>query len=153
MYRVWIGSAVLAIILMSGLNQRSHADDQADIAALAAKIKAVDRFGKGHLEASSAVAELSNLPPSSIPIMLQEMRGCSPLAANWFRAAIESSSQSDPKAVPTSVLKDFLAETANDPYARSLAFDLIVEQTPGQGPGLIETFLLDPCLELRFMAV
>ena len=81
MYRVWIGSTVLAIILMSGLNQRSHADDQADIAALAAKIKAVDRFGKGHLEASSAVAELSNLPPSRIPIMLQEMRGCSPLAA------------------------------------------------------------------------
>lgn len=153
MYRVWIGSAVLAIILMSGLNQRSHADDQTDIAALAAKIKAVDRFGKGHLEASSAVAKLSNLPPSSIPIILQEMRGCSPLAANWFRAAIESSSQSDPKAVPTSVLKDFLAETTNDPYARSLAFDLIVEQTPDQRSGLIETFLLDPCMELRFMAV
>jgi ribosomal protein L29/type II secretory pathway pseudopilin PulG len=153
MYRGWIGSVAVSMAIYLGVPTWSPAQDQDQISALAAKVKAVDRFGKGHREASAAVAQLSQLPPSTIPVVLQEMQGCSPLAANWFRAAVESSSQSDPDALPLNILRDFLSDTSNDPYARSLAFDLIIEQTPESREDLVGTFLVDPCLELRFMAV
>jgi hypothetical protein len=153
MNRGWIGSFAIAMAVFVSVPSWSPAQDLDQIASLAAKVKAVDRFGQGNREASAAVAQLSKLPPSMIPVVLREMRGCSPLAANWFRAAVESSSQSDPEALPLKVLQDFLSDPSNDPYARSLAFDLIVEQTPETRESLVETFLLDPCLELRFMAV
>ena len=126
---------------------------QDSVAKDAAIIKSVDRFAKGNAAAIEAVNRLSALPPSEIPAMLQQMQGCTPLTANWFRAAIEASHQSDPKALPTERIKGFLKDTSNDSFARSLAFDLIVANEPESRADLIATFMEDPCLELRFLAV
>ena len=153
MGRGWIVLLGLAILVALVQPKIGSAEDQVQIAAWAAKVKAVDRFGKGHREASEAVGKLSALPASEIPMVLQAMRGCSPLSANWFRAAVESSSQSDPGAVPVGRLEAFLAETTNDRFARSLAFDLIVANQPDRRDSLIAGFLNDPCLELRYLAV
>ena len=100
MYRGWIRSVAMAMAVFVSVPTWSSAQDRDQIAALAAKVKALGRFGKGNREASAAVAQLSKLSPSTITIVLQEMRGCTPLSANCFRAAVVSSSQSDPEALP-----------------------------------------------------
>lgn len=124
-----------------------------DIAASAAAIKRVERFGVGNIEASKAVQSLSDLPASRLPELLSSMAGSSPLAANYFRAAAEASAESDPNAVPVNELTAFLLDRSNDPYARSLAFDLVTDRMPERRSELIATFNDDPCLELRFMAI
>ncbi|MEZ6108581.1 MAG: hypothetical protein R3B96_21475 [Pirellulaceae bacterium] len=131
----------------------SSAQDSVDIPSQAAVIKQVDRFGEGNVEASRAVRALSNVPASRLPEVLTAMNGASPLSANWFRAAVEAIADRDPQAVPVPELLGFLRDRSNGPYARGLAFDLVVDREPDSREALIETFLDDPCLELRYMAI
>jgi len=142
-----LGSLALTL-LGSGL-----AAQESDLGGALARIKQVDRLGAGHADATAAVAELSHLPASRIPEMLRGFAGANPLAANWLRAAVEASAERDPAGVPVDTLTGFLDDRTQDTRARSLAFDLIVAARPETKEPWIDSFINDPCLELRYMAI
>lgn len=147
--RIALGAACLALL---GGNLHLVAQEP-DLGAAIARIKQVDRFGAGHAEATAAVAELSRQPASRIPEMLRGFAGTNPLSANWLRAAIEASAERDPSGLPVETLTSLLQDRTQDSRARSVAFDLIVAARPDSKETWIESFLDDPCLELRFMAI
>lgn len=154
----YLGLVAVFLLSQAGVslplaNQAMAWQENIDIASAAAAIKQVDRFGVGNVEASKGVQSLSNLPASRLPELLGAMTGTSPLAANWFRAAAEAAAERDPNAVPVNELTNFLLERSNDPYARSLAFDLVTDRKPELREQLIDQFMDDPCLELRYMAI
>jgi hypothetical protein len=80
------------------------------------------------------------------------MKGVSPLAANWLRAAVDTIA-SRSKDLPEKELLEFISDHQQDTRARRLAFELIQKTNPKKADTLIPRFLNDPSTELRREAV
>lgn len=114
-------------------------------------VKRVGPEGKGHEAAIQAMSMLSKQPADSIPQLLEGMNGANRLAVNWLRSAVESAA--DKGNLPLAEIKSFLEKKDNSPFARRLAFELIVAASPEQKKAMLLEMLDDPSLEIRRDAV
>lgn len=129
------------------------ADEVSD--AIAA-IRRVGPQGEGHREASIAWNTLAQADAERLPEILAGLNETGPLAANWLRPAFETIAQRELDAggqLPLDALEAFLADQQNDPHARRLSFEWIVQLRPSRREPLLATMLNDPSLELRREAV
>ena len=115
-------------------------------------IRAVGSEGQGNAAAAQALKKLAQADAAAIPAILNAMNGANPLAANWLRAAVDTIAARE-KKLPLKGLNQFLANKANNPRARRLAFELIQGTAPDAAEKLIPTMLNDPSVELRRDAV
>ncbi len=119
-------------------------------------IRAVGPEGKGNAEASAAWKNISNANSSALLPILQSMNGANELALNWLRAAVDTIAARELAAgrkLPVSDLERFLTDTKNNPQARRLAYELIVQANPGAADRLLSGMMDDPGRELRREAV
>jgi hypothetical protein len=127
-----------------------------ELAGPLAQIRGVQPKGEGHREAIAAWQTVSQLPAARLPDVLAGMDGGSDLSANWIRAAADAIAQRETAAgikLPIAELEKFLADTNHSPRARQAAFELIVSSDPAAETRLIPSFLNDPSMELRRLAV
>ena len=125
---------------------------RADEAGVVAAIRAVGREGAGNEAAAAAWKELARSDAGRLPAILAAMDGANPLAANWLATAVDAVA-SRASALPLAELRGFLADTAHDPHARRLAFELIRDRDPAAAETLVAGMLDDPSGELRRDAV
>jgi len=125
---------------------------RADEAGAVAAIRAVGREGAGNEAAAAAWKELARSDAGRLPAILAAMDGANPLAANWLATAVDAVA-SRASALPLAELRGFLADTAHDPHARRLAFELIRDRDPAAAETLVAGMLDDPSGELRRDAV
>ncbi|SVE58285.1 uncharacterized protein METZ01_LOCUS511139, partial [marine metagenome] len=115
-------------------------------------IRAVGTEGRGNAAASKAWKTLSQAEANALPQILRSMKGASPLAANWFRASVDTIA-SRSKDLPVTELVNFIKDHQQDPLARRLAFELIQSADPNRAEKLIPGLINDPSVELRREAV
>lgn len=128
----------------------------AEPSALIKTIQAVDRKGQGAVAAGRAVAQLARGEAKTIPGILTAFSGSNPLAVNYLRSAVETITDRTLKAgqpLPAKSLEAFIKERGNDPRARRLAYDLLVQVDKKATARLIPGMLLDPSPEFRRDAV
>ncbi len=119
-------------------------------------VRAVGPHGQGHQEAAAALSRLVQIDVAELPRLLAAMDGANPLAANWFRAAVETVAERAARrgeALPAKELERFILQTDHAPRARRLAYELLIGQDPEAEQRLIPGMMDDPSLELRRDAV
>ena len=138
-----LASAYLACVT------NTHADDIDDAIRV---IQSVEKFGEGNAEATKAMQTLNQAKPSDVPKLLDAINDSNPLAKNWIRSAIESALTSE-GAKPESEIKTYFENKQNDPLGRLLAFELLTESNDELAQKMIPTFVEDPSLPLRRLAI
>jgi hypothetical protein len=142
----------LAMLLASPI---VRADEQ--VAALIEQVQSVGAEGQGNEAAQKAWKSLGQQSPQALPDILAGFSGANELAINWLAAAVEQIAQralrENPEAFPKADLEAFLMDQANEPRARRLAYELILEADPDARERLIPQMLHDPSVELRRDAV
>ncbi|HYF37841.1 MAG TPA: hypothetical protein VD994_21240 [Prosthecobacter sp.] len=123
----------------------------ADLQSAIAKVRSVDREGRGNEAASAAWQTIAQAEPNALPQVLAGMNGANPLAENWLRAAVSAIADRAlaSNATPVAAIRTFLQDTRNSPGARVVAFDLIQAAAPKEAEALTPTLLDDPSAELR----
>lgn len=109
--------------------------------------------GRGNESASLAWKKIANLPPSSIPKLLHAMNQANELGDNWIRAAISKITERPNVSLPINKIISFLNDQKNDGDSRQQAFYIIQTYQPERANELIPTFINDPVLSLRRVAV
>lgn len=152
--RIGRWAAVLLVVGAVGEQGLSQADENID--QLTKTIRSVEPKGVGHREAIAAWSELAKSEVADLPRVLAGMDGADDLAANWIRAAAETIAQraaGQKQSLPLDALETFLADTEHSPRGRQAAFEMIVAEQPAARERLVPTFLNDPSMELRRLAV
>jgi hypothetical protein len=140
-------------LLVSLILMTSSVAAAADLQPALAKLRAVGPKGEGHKEATAAWKIVAAAPVDQLTDVLAAMDGANPLAENWLRSAVESIAQRHRDQLPKKQLEQFLADSANAPRARRLAYELIAAIDAGAEQRLIPGLINDPSLELRRDAV
>lgn len=120
------------------------------------KLLAVDREGKGNVEAAKAWRDLAATRPKHLTDVLAGLDHAGPLAANWIALAAETIAQraeENGQALPGDQLKRFVLDTTHAPRARRLAFEWLGRADRDTAQALLPEFLHDPSPELRREAV
>jgi hypothetical protein len=128
----------------------------ADLSSQLNLIRSVSREGQGNEAATEAVRTLSAVSANDLPQILAGFEGASPLAANYLRNVVETVAARQLSAknpLPAQQLEDFVQTRTNDPRARRLAFEVLVQVDSTAGDRLIPEMLLDPSPEFRRDAV
>lgn len=128
----------------------------ADVKPLIQRLKSVGPEGAGSGDAKAAWAELARQDNSAILPIMVALDDASPQAANWLRSALDAIIERERTAkrpLPVAELKQFLADSSHHGRARRLAFELVTHGDPAVAKAMLQTFLNDPSLELRFEAV
>jgi len=128
----------------------------ADLASAIEALRRVGPEGRGHAAAAAAWSSLSQSDASHLTALLSAMDGAGDLPRNWLFTAANAIVDRSLKAgtpLPLPSLADFLLNTAHDPRARRLAFDLIARADTALAEVLIPGLLDDPSTELRREAV
>lgn len=127
------------------------------LAPLIATLRAVDREGKGNVEATQAWADLTaRATVDQLPVVLAGMDGASPLAINWLRSAVDAIAERQLQHaghLPIAALEKFLGLRQHDQRARRLAYEWIARDDSRAPARWIPKMLDDPSLELRRDAV
>jgi hypothetical protein len=127
-----------------------------EVGPLAAHIKAVGKEGRGSEEAARAWKELTRRGPDALVAILAEMDGCSPVPANYLRAAVDAIAErtlAAGKPLPADRLEAFLRDRRHDGAPRRLAYDWLVRVDATAPKRLLPGMLDDPGAELRRDAV
>jgi hypothetical protein len=142
-------SALLSLVLLiEGVSTALGAGLDAELL----KVRAIGPRGEGHEQAIEAIRKVSQAELDQLIEILDAMKAANPLARNWLRSAAERVVQRGDNAkqsMPTTQLVDFLRNTANDPHARRLAYEILVAHDAGFAGKWNMRFLDDPSLELR----
>jgi hypothetical protein len=119
-----------------------------EVARLIARIRAVGAQGAGSVEARAARDKLAGAGPDVLPALLVGMDTPDTVAANWLRTAFDEivtrTMESDPTALPTDKLQQFLLDPQRQGRARRLALEVLTKldvATPGR---IIPSLLDDP---------
>ena len=119
---------------------------------LVATLKSVGPEGKGNVEATRALRELSQADAKILPVILRGFSGAGPVAANWIRNAFETIADREIKAsgeLPRRELEEFIRDEKQNPRARRLAFEWLAKVDESAPDRLIPGMLHDPSRELR----
>ena len=141
----------VAVVLLAVASVRA-----ADTAELISIIRSVGSEGTGNEAAGKAVAELSAGPIESLPEILAGFDGASSLAANYLRSAAETVADrqgADGKRLPARRLEQLVKDGTQNPRARRLAYELLLQVDKGAEDRIIPGLLLDPSPEFRRDAV
>ncbi|MFN8858422.1 MAG: hypothetical protein ACK50P_22825 [Planctomycetaceae bacterium] len=142
--------------LVAGLTTGVMDARGAETAPLIEAVRSVDAEGKGARAAAQAFQKLAQEGPDAIPGLLKGLDGANPLASNYLRNAIESivdRTRTAKGKLPLAEIETFLKETAHEPRARRLAFEILVATDKTNFDRLIPGMLNDPSTELRRDAV
>lgn len=157
-----ISGAMVLCLVVSTFGGVAVADENpkttvnAETAGLLETLTSVGKRGKGNVAAMQAYRELVQQDAKVLPAILKAFRNADPLAANWLRGAFETIADralSDGNRELTAEWAPFVKNTANDPRARSLAFDWISDYDTATANELVPGFLTDPSADLRRVAV
>jgi len=147
-----IRAAALALAIAASASAANLAETQ----RVLDRIKAVSKEGTGNQEAGAAWRELVSHGGAAIVPTLAAMRDASPTASNWLRSAVNAIVEKEKAAgrkLPSDDLLAFLKDTKNDPVARRLAYEVLVEADPKTPDRLLPGLLDDPSNEIRRDAV
>jgi hypothetical protein len=145
-----------AFVVLTVLLTALTAAGQNKTADLLQKIRTVGKEGKGSVEASKAVKELTSMGPAALLDVLAALDDANPIAANYLRAAAETITDralAAKKKLPAKELEAFILDIKHVGSARKLAFDLLVRIEPMTENKLLPGMLDDPGAELRRAAV
>ena len=118
------------------------------------QIRSIGPEGSGSTNARQAIAQLSTLPPSQIPTLLDAFTDANPLARNLLRGVIESIADRKTESLPISELVELIKHPQqHDPFARGLAFELLRRADPQRAKKIAPSLLHDPNPDLRRLAV
>ena len=148
-HRPWIlAAAVLTFHLAS-----ARAPAQSGILSETIEtLRQVDAAGVGHPAAAAAVRNLDQLSGDDLLPILEAMTGANPLTRNWLRNLAEQAAAS-PNGFPEEDVLAFLQDRSHDPFARSLAYELLLDRDGQWRTELLPQMLEDPSRELRWAAV
>ena len=127
-----------------------------EIERLIETIRAVGPAGQGNREAATAWQRLTKSKAEELPTILAGLDDCSPLAANWIRAAVDTIAQRElarTDTLPAEGLQQFVLDTRHDSRARRLAFEWLIQVDETAADRLIPNMLRDPGVEFRRDAV
>ena len=125
-----------------------------EVADAVKQLQSIEPGGKGTASARKAVDSLAS--SGALMPVLKGFNGSSPLAVNWLRNAFEEIVEANKKAakpLPIEELKGFIADRAESPIARRLAYETLRDQDAKVEDQLIPDMLLDPSPEFRRDAV
>lgn len=150
-FRALIRGAALASVLSFVASAGA-----ADLASALKAFDAVGPQGKGNQEAAKAWNEVSQLSPGEIPAILSSMDQAGPLAANWYRAAVDAIAErtlKSGKSLPKAELEKFVLDQKHSAKSRKLAFDWLARIDESAPDRLIPGMLDDAGLPFRREAV
>lgn len=116
-------------------------------------IRTISAEGQGNAEAVTAWREVSKLPAADLPLILQGMTNTSQLAKNYLYMAVKVVAAAGGNKVPTGALEGFLVNISQDPAARKLCYDLLMERDVSVKERILPKLLKDPSPALRREAV
>lgn len=149
-------SRILPLWVLAVGSLLPHYAGAADFDAAVQAVRNIGPEGKGNVEASAALKELSQSPIQDLPRLLAAFDGATPLAANWLRSAAETVADRELRAtgkLPQAELEKFVSETEHNPRARRMAYEWILKLDPTVADRLIPGLIGDPSTEFRRDAV
>jgi hypothetical protein len=152
--RLSVTLALVAMIL--GFSPTTKRGTAGEAASLLATIKAVDREGRGNVEAGRAWQELVRLGPAVLPMVLAAFDDADATAANWLRAAVDAIAEralAAKQRLPAAELERFIAQQQHHGAARRLAYEWLARVDTTAPGRLLPGMLNDPSPELRRDAV
>lgn len=150
MFRAMLLPAVLVLFTLPAVAADS------DVPAALNAIKRVSGEGKGNEAAAAAWATVTKAGGAALFPTLEAMNGADAVASNWLMTAVDAIAESEAKAgrkLPADRLLAFIKDTAQNPRARRLAFELLVKDNPSIRDSLLAGFVDDPSLEIRRDAI
>lgn len=129
---------------------------EADLALAIENVQRVANLGAGNAAAQQSWPALAAARPEQVPVLLEALDDCNPLAANWVRAAVDAVCEralAMGKKLPVDALEEFTLDTSHVPRARRLAFEWLVKADATATDRLIPRMLNDPSVEFRRDAV
>ncbi len=143
------------LLLFFGITGSRYSGAQ-DVTKVCATLNAVGTNGKGNEAAARAWTELVQFRAAQIPAILQNMDQANAMAANWYRAAIDTIGERELREggqLPTAELEAFAKDTSHASKARVLAYDWLTRVDASAPDRLIPGMIDDPGLEFRRDAV
>ena len=105
----------------------------------------------------SALAEqadrLAAMPAPCVIPCLATLADATPAGANWVRSGLERAADRLGDALPQDALAAVVADVAQPPRARTLAFAWLKQRNAARAEGMLDGMLDDPSLDLRREAV
>src|SRR5262245_7454302 len=147
---------IACLVLLLAMAGSASPANLAETQRVLARIKAVSKEGAGNQEAGAAWKELVSHGGDAIIPTLAAMHDASPAAANWLRSAVNAIVEKEKAAgrkLPSDDLLAFLKDNKNDPAARRLAYEVLVEIDSKTPDRLLPGLLDDPSTEIRRDAV
>jgi hypothetical protein len=131
-------------------------DDTGDLNTALETLRTAGPGGSGQAQFQTAWQKVASSDSSAIVTILQAMPDSNPLAQNWLRSTVDTIAERTLQSgglLPTAELELFLLDNSHAPRARRIAYEWLVEVTPGPTSELLSQLLNDPSLEIRFEAV
>ncbi len=125
---------------------------QSDLTAAIESIKQIAPGGQNHDAAIAAMATLNAATADQVPELLQGMDGANALARNWLRGAIQTA-LSQGGTLPRTKIQAYLDDKSRSSMGRLMAFELLTDDNPALTEKLIPSFVDDPSLPLRELAI
>ncbi|MFN0051745.1 MAG: hypothetical protein ACKV0T_06115 [Planctomycetales bacterium] len=150
LFRPGLACGLILSLAITSLASAADLDDYLN------EIKAVGAEGQGNAAAAKACRQVSAEKGAAIPKILAAFDDANPLAANYFRNAVETIAQRELAKggkLPAAEIEKFIKETKHDPRARRLAFEILTRVDKSAPDRLIPGMLNDPSVELRRDAV
>jgi len=119
-------------------------------------IRNVGPKGKGGPQAASAWRELVAKGTEGMIPALEAMDDDSPLAANWFRSALdamEDKARQQSQAIPLARVESFVLDRTKGRAARACALELLEVNNPAVAGKILDGSLDDPSGEIRRKAI
>ena len=115
-------------------------------------LRQVDSQGVEHSAAAAAMRSVHQVSSDDLLPLLHAMSGVNPLARNWLRNLAERAAANSTE-LPQEAMLAFLQDRSNDPFARSLTYELLLDRDEQWREKLLPQCLDDPSRELRWAAV
>ena len=151
---VWLAAVTACVAQAVGPNSTAETPPQSVAQAMAIATKLAGATGSaGQAELSAQADCLAAMQAAWIVPSLAAFGNATPAGANWLRSGLERAADRLGDALPAAELTAFVADVAQPPRARSLAFTWLKARAPSQADALLAAMLDDPSLDLRREAV
>ena len=147
------GNSALILAVLAWQVPSQAADD---LAPQIRAIRAIESEGRCSKDAALAWRDLARQPARALPEVLAALDGANPIAANYFRSAVETIAQRELDGggkLPVAELEKFVRDTRHDACGRRLAYELLAGVDATAAGRIIPGMLNDPSIEFRRDAV